>query len=371
MNDPAQKDQTIIDELTEELSSGDSDMIDRVMELYSMSEGRRTPADTEAFGVVLERLAYSADTEKRAELANQLALNKDAPVRLMRRLAFDGITVARPILQYSGCLSESDLMTLASKLEQDHLNAIAHRRRLTPHVTDILVGRGDPNVLVSVTQNASASLTGAALQRLSELAEEDHELRLALGKRPEINPGLFERLKSFVADQLLVPAEDTQPEDEASPAQDAPLPEESEPEAQAEEPAAEADETADTPAAGEAGAPRPVYDPIRDSYASEKNLIKLAKAEMLPETVTCMAKLTGMDGVMVEHCLLRAELSALMVLCKANGFGNTTFTVLLKLRQKHSEDPGEIDIKTMLYRYEAMQSHTAKRIIQYANKKKG
>lgn len=362
----------LIEAFPEEVNVDDPSMMDRVLELYFLSEGKRTSADTEAFGVVLERLLFAASTEKRADIANRLAISRDAPVRLMRRLAFDSITVARPVLQYSAQLSESDLVTLACKLEQDHLNAIAHRRRLTTPVTQVLVDRGNSDVLVTVTLNASASFTDAALQRLSERADEDPELEQALGLRPEFNASLLDRVKSYLTGQLLVPMDEERAV-EAGPsvAEDEPAPAAAEeanpPEEEPEAPTTEAEPASEEDDDGTAA----IQDPIRDSYASEKNLVKLAKEDMLEETVTCMAKLTGMDGAMVEHCLLKAELSALMVLCKAHNFTNTTFTALLKLRQKQSKDPMSIDVKTMLYRYEAMQAHTAKRIIHYANKKKG
>jgi hypothetical protein len=73
---------------------------------------------------------------------------------------------------------------------------------------------------------------------------------------------------------------------------------------------------------------------------------------------------------MVKHCLISAELSALMILCKANGFSNATFTTLLRLREANSEEGNAIDMTAMLQRYDAMQTHTAKRIIQYAKKKR-
>jgi len=361
MGDQQDQAAKIVEQL-EGADTSDPDILDRVLELYFLSDGKRTPEDTESFGVLLERIAYGASAEKRAEIASRLALAEDPPSRLMRRMAFDSIIVARPVLQYSKCLSESDLVTLATKLSQDYLLAIAHRTRLTPPVTDVLVERGESHVLVSVTQNSSASFSGVALERLSELAYDDAELRFALGLRPELSPGLFERFKTFVTDQLLVATGEemvpkTPPPAKSGGSAGEPSPPKTDPAAEGPKPAAEKD-------------PAQVFDPVRDSYASEKNLVKLAAGGMLNETIACMAKLTELDHAMVEHCLLRAELSALMVLCKANGFGNTTFTVLLKLRQSQSEGSNVIDLKAMLYRYEAMQTHTAKRIIQYANKKK-
>ncbi len=368
--------QSLIETLGE-TNSGNPDLLSRVLDLYFLSEGRRSASDTEAFGVVLERLAFSpGDNEKtRAELAGKLALCDHAPCRLMRRLAFDTIFVARPVLQYSSSLSENDLVTLAKKLGQDHLLAMAHRLRLPPAITDILVARGQTLVHVAVTQNSSAEFSAESISQLLDYAEKDDELKFVLGLRSELSPNLFNRFMSFVKDQIFIDENAGAPTEKDAPAGTKAADDDSAPE---KEPAAEpetdgGDNPADSSPADnceEDDGPI-IFDPIRDSYACEKNLIKLARGRMVPETVTCMAKLTKLESPVIEHCLLGADLSALMVLSKANGFANGTFTELLKVRDSVNQENGEekIDIVAMLKRYEAMQTHTAKRIIQFANKK--
>jgi uncharacterized protein (DUF2336 family) len=355
--------------------SASQDLLDRIVDLFLLSEENRSDTETESFGFLLEQMAYAAGTERRADVANRLALSPSAPKHLIRRLAFDNITIARPVLQYSLCLSENDLTTLASKLDQDYLLAIAHRLRLSSEVTDILVDRGDSTVLVTAARNAGAKFSAESIARLSTLAEADHELRSALEQRPDLSPGVLRRIKSFIVDQLLAELagnDNEDPPDSLSPVEDEA--------SEAADNDTDTDGTARSKEDDEDGSTHKraarrdesdsVYDPIRDSYASEKTLSKLARAGMLSESVSCMAKLTGMDTAMVKHCLISAELSALMVLCKANGFSNATFTTLLRLREANSEEGNAIDMTAMLQRYDAMQTHTAKRIIQYAKKKR-
>ena len=363
-------------------SPASESLLERVLGLFELTEDRRSPDDTNAFGTILEQLAFKTDEKTRAELAGRLCLSQNAPIHLMRRLAFDNIIVARPVLQYSPCLSEHDLIVLATKLGQDHLLAIAHRLRLPVSVAAILVSRGGSPVHITVVQNSSAELSPESIAHLHACADNDPELKFLLGTRPDLSPRLFDRFKSFVTDQFYVDDETSAQldgakmfeeiaartiksaeADEAEIERDRDASEDSKPEPEPRDRQAPAEEEEEVEPL--------VYDPIRHAHPSEANLLKLAQGKMVKESVTCMAKLTRLDPVMVEHCLLQAELSALMVLSKANGFANGTFKALLELRISATESGEEpdIDIVAMLKRYEAMQSHTAKRIIQFANKK--
>lgn len=366
-------------------SPASESLLERVLGLFELTEDRRSPDDTNAFGTILEQLAFKTDEKTRAELAGRLCLSENAPIHLMRRLAFDNIIVARPVLQYSPCLSEHDLIVLATKLGQDHLLAIAHRLRLPVSVAAILVSRGGSPVHLTVVQNSSAELTPESIAHLHTCADNDPELKFLLGTRPDLSPRLFDRFMSFVTDQFYVDDETSAQldgakmfeeiaartiksaeADEAEPEQDKDASKDSKPEPEPEP------EPRDRQAPAEEEEIEPlVYDPIRHAHPSEANLLKLAQGKMVKESVTCMSKLTKLDPVMIEHCLLKAELSALMVLSKANGFANGTFKALLELRISAMDggEEADIDIVAMLKRYEAMQSHTAKRIIQFANKK--
>lgn len=354
--------QQIVGDLAADSESSDKDLLGRVLDLYFLTEGKRSSSDTNSFGTVLEQMAYAASVERRAELANQLAPSIDAPTHLMRRLAFDTIVVSRPVLQYSVCLTESDLVTLATKLSEAHLLAIAHRLKLPAAITDVLVNRGDTATLATVIHNTGAEFSRGSLDNLAKKAETDPELRFALGLRPDLNLGLFNRFKSFINDQLIIDIGGRRNSRQAKSGVVAP--------AQAEAPAASnVDEAGSDADAGAESSTGPAHDePDWTGPVTEKALVEIAREGQLAETLCCMAQLTGLDMKMANHCLLTADLSALMVLCKANDFSNATFSALMNLREANT-DCGAIDVITMLKRYEAMKSHTAKRIIQYADKK--
>ena len=366
MNSANESLQEIVDEI-DDTDLSEEALLDRVVELFFLSDGKRADSDTNAFGTVLEQLAYKSSTERRAELANQLALAKGAPTHLMRRLAFDNIIVARPVLQYSDRLSNKDLVTLASKLSHDHLHAIAHRLKLTPPVTDVLVERGKPPTLVTVTQNSGAIFSPDGLSRLEKRAEADSDLTFALGLRPDLTPGLFTRFSKFVKEQLsaeisfgkeVTKASGNTAKSAASKQGATAKPDEDN------DPAADQDGETEIEGDGSDG----TEDVVWTGPLQESALAGIAREDRLDEALCCLARMTKLEVAMARHCLLVADASALMVLCKANGFSSGTFSALLQLREANTLD-GPIDKVLMLKRYDAMKPQMAKRVIQFANKK--
>src|SRR5436305_286858 len=83
----------------------------------------------------------------------RLARVPNAPAGVIRMLAFDAaIEVARPGLRGYERLAEHDLVANASSKGQLHLAAISERTSLSEAVTDVLVARGDRQVVHTVVR---------------------------------------------------------------------------------------------------------------------------------------------------------------------------------------------------------------------------
>ena len=106
---------------------------------------------------VFVRLAGAIEEFARVLLATRLAPLAKAPPKILRALARDdAIKVASPVLTQSEALDERTLIECAQTKSQDHLLAISRRKTLAQTVTDVLVDRGDPRVVLSTAQNAGA-----------------------------------------------------------------------------------------------------------------------------------------------------------------------------------------------------------------------
>ena len=78
--------------------------------------------------------------------------------------ADDDIEVARPVLTRSERLSEHTLVATANSKSQQHLYAITQRDALSEAVTDILVERGDRDVVHAVVKNRGARFSDAGFR---------------------------------------------------------------------------------------------------------------------------------------------------------------------------------------------------------------
>src|SRR5258708_27180412 len=122
-----------------------------------MITGRYSENELWTFGGVIGRLGDEIEVAARAQLAKQLARFDQAPVNIIHKLAFDdSIEVAGPILRDSVRLEPYALVANVCTKDQSHMLAIAQRKSLDESVTDVLVTRGNQEVVKSVANNDGA-----------------------------------------------------------------------------------------------------------------------------------------------------------------------------------------------------------------------
>src|ERR1700724_101119 len=119
--------------------------------------GRYTDDEIWMFGEVIGLLERDITVAARAQLAKRLARVDNAPTRVIKKLAFDdSIDVAGPVLRQSERLDCSTLVANARSKSQLHLLAISQRKSISEDVTDVLVSRGNRDVIRSVSTNDGA-----------------------------------------------------------------------------------------------------------------------------------------------------------------------------------------------------------------------
>ena len=152
---------SLIDELERALADGNDaqrdEMLSRITDLFMAGASRYSVEQVDLFDEVIAKLATAIEAKARAKLSIRLADVPTAPAGVVRMLAFDDdIDVARPVLKDSERLNESDLVANASSKSQQHLAAISERTSLSEAVTDVLVSRGDRDVVQSVVRKNQA-----------------------------------------------------------------------------------------------------------------------------------------------------------------------------------------------------------------------
>jgi uncharacterized protein (DUF2336 family) len=183
----------------------------RITSLYIEGANSFTEQQVEFFDEIFNRLVVKIEARARFELSVALAGLSNAPRHIVRQLANDGnIAIARPLLQYSPCLDDPDLLDLVRSQSQQHLLAISTRSQIAETITDVLVRRGDRDVVRSVAGNSGARLSPNGFSTLVRKAEKDGILAVTVGQRADIPEALlrllFTQAATVVQKRLLATA---------------------------------------------------------------------------------------------------------------------------------------------------------------------
>lgn len=192
---------SLIAEIEGTFASGSADrqveVLRRVTDLFLADADNYSDAQVDLFDGVISRLAERIETKARAELANRLAPVQNAPTATVRKLARDeSIDVAGPILTRSSRLTDEDLLAIAGENSQERLLAISKRVTLSENVSDVLVSRGNRDVVLSVTQNDGARFSDAGYNTLVDKSIDDEVLAICVGMRKDIPREHFHALIS-------------------------------------------------------------------------------------------------------------------------------------------------------------------------------
>jgi uncharacterized protein (DUF2336 family) len=165
--------------------------------------GRYSEEQIWTFGEVIGRLAEDIEVAARVRLSNMLAPSNNAPVNVIKKLAFDDlIDVAGPVLRQSERLDARTLLANARSKSQQHLFAISKRKSIPHDVTDVLVVRGTAAVVTSVAANKGAALSSSGFLQLLQRSQNDHILAEQVGLRKDIPRHLFQQLISKASDEV-------------------------------------------------------------------------------------------------------------------------------------------------------------------------
>src|ERR1700742_1505111 len=191
--------ESLLDELQATLAHGTVarrvETLRRVTDLFINGAVDYSDEQVGLFDDVFQCLIHHIETSAKALLSNRLAPLDTAPPQTIRALAFDDvIEVAAPVLSLSERLDDEALIETARTKSQAHLMAISTRRVLSGAVTDVLVQRGNDEVVQSVVRNPGAEFSERGFTRLVHRAEGDDNLATCVGLRPNIPRHLYLKL---------------------------------------------------------------------------------------------------------------------------------------------------------------------------------
>lgn len=346
----------LLDELQNALSDGPVarrvETLRRVTDLFLHGADGYSDEQIAVFDDVFNCLIKQIETSAKALLASRLAPIPKAPPHLIHTLAFDDvIEVAAPVLSQSERLDDAALIANARVKSQGHLLAISKRKVLSGAVTDVLVERGNDEVVESTVNNPGAEFSESGFTRLVARAEGDDNLTTCLGMRP-IPRHHYLKLIARASDSVRARLEAASPQSAGDIAEAV---------EQATQRARRAAAARDEEATMACGLIKSLYD---EGRLDEAQIAAFADAGKLYETNAAIAALANVPVETVENMMLESRAEGLMILAKVCGLSWTTLTQVMSMRGEMPEVTTD-ELNTFKCSYEMLRLSTAQQVLRF------
>lgn len=305
------------------------------------------------FDQVLGQIVPRTEAATRAHVAQRLAGLANAPASTVKRLAKDDeISVAGPVLSASPLIDEELLIEIARSKGQDHLSAIATRPAITTTVTDVILRRGDREVVRTVAGNQGATFSQDGYAKLVKRAGHDGMLAVTVGQRADISPS---HLKDLITDAVdivrrrLIAAADPQRKSEIS-----------------------------SVIADVAGLPDPVgqmrdYKPAqrvildlhRAGDLNEAAIAGMARAHRCEEVIAGLAAISGVPIESVDRLVLGERSDPILVFGRGLGFDWESVRAIILLRLGPNKVPSGPDMDIAQGNFERLAPSTAQSVLRF------
>jgi uncharacterized protein (DUF2336 family) len=298
---------------------------------------------------VFVRLVSTIEESARALLSIRLAGMSKAPPKILRMLANDdAVDIAAPILMQSELLDDLALVECAKAKSQEHLLAISRRKVLHEIVTDVLVERGDQQVIFSAARNPGAKFSVPGFSRLVDRTVDDDRLTVCVGRRHDVPPHLFRRLLKHASEAVRSKLEAELSREERVGQVVADI---------ADQVRSEADSRAPVKASAKV-----LIDSLHTARRLDTARVEaFAAAGQIEEVIFALAMLSEVPPDVVEDAIEHCSFETLIIMCKAIALSWTaTKSILLLCPGKDYRS-----IETGFSAFHRLQRTTAQQILKF------
>jgi uncharacterized protein (DUF2336 family) len=315
--------------------------------------GRYSADEVWTFGEVIGRLADEIEVAARAQLARRLARVVHAPANIIHKLAFDdSIDVAGPVLRESERLGTEALVANARSKGQPHLLAISERKSLDESVTDVLVARGNWDVVNTVAQNKGARFSEFGFLHMIQRAEGDAILAGQMGQRRDIPRHVFQQLIAKASEEVRERLESERPD---------------------------LMDQVQSSVAEVTGALQSKFGPASKSYfvakrvvtkqhqqgnLNENSISGYARSHKLDEVTIGLSLLCVLPGDVIERALFDRDREMLLILAKALDFAWETTMALLFLGAKDHRITAQ-ELRDLKEEYDRLNVETSRTVLEF------
>ena len=325
----------------------------KISELFLGRAAQFRPAHVDLFDGILTGLVPHTEIAVRADLAERLSVLANAPPTLVNLLARqDEISIAGPLLRRSPVIAEPALIEIARVKGQTHLLAMSQRPTSPAEVTDVIVRRGDREVVRRVAGNAGAQFSGTGYSSLIKRAGGDGVLTLTVGRRDDLSAP---RLKDLLAGSAEIVRrrlfEMAKPDKKAAINQ-------------------AMVEISRAPKRSEirrdfAPAQRAILSLHHAGALNEAALLNFAKAHKYEECVAALSAMSAVRIATIDRVIMGDRHDPILILGRAVGLEWATVRALIVLRLGPGRVPSATDIEEARLNFERLAASTAQRVLSF------
>ena len=324
-----------------------------IAELFVQGAPGFQPNHVDLFDRILMDIVPHTEVPARIDLAERMSMIANAPRVLIGRLAReDEISIAGPVLRRSPVLEEGALVEIARMKGQGHLLAMTERPKLSSNLTDVIVRRGDRDVVRRAAANTGAAFSTVGYSTLIKRASKDRVLTLAVGRRDDLPDPLLKELLACSADVVRRRLFDmAEPGRQAAVARAM---------AEISGKVQPADSQRDF-----VPAQRIVLSLYRAGDLNEAALLGFAKAYRHNETVAALSAMCGVPIAIIDRLMAGDRHDPILIIGKAIGLKWATVRSIILLRLGPARIPASIDIENVRSNFMRLMPSTAERVVSF------
>jgi uncharacterized protein (DUF2336 family) len=321
--------------------------------LFFRDSARLRPELIDLFDNLLIDLVPHAELASRVDLAERFSQLNNAPRHLVGQLARENeIMVAGPVLRRSPVLDDAALVEIARLKGQGHLLAMTERPVLSAVITDVLVERGDRDVVRRAAANAGAVFSPASYSELIKRAAQDGVLTLRIGQRNDLSGEHLKELLDGTLDvvrrrlsSVVNPIRQIEIRRAMASIEEATLP-----------PGPRRDFSA---------AQRTVLDLHQGGHLGESALLGFAKAHKYEEAIASLSKMSGVRISILDRLIAGDRYDPILILGRVLNLGWPTVRALILLWYGPHRTPADADIEAARMNFTRLMPATAERVVNF------
>jgi uncharacterized protein (DUF2336 family) len=324
-----------------------------ISQLFFQDAENLRPDVIDLFDNLLIDLVPHAELASRVDLAERFSRLNNAPRRLVSELARENeIAVAGPVLRHSPVLDDAALVEIARLKGQGHLLAMSERPTLSAVITDVLVERGDRDVVRRAAGNAGAVFSLGSYSELIKRAAQDGVLTLRIGQRSDLSGENLKQLLDGTLDvirrrlsSVVNPVRQVEITRAMAAIEEATLP--------------------PGPRRDFSGAQRTVLALHRGGHLGESALLGFAKAHKYEEAIASLSAMSGVRLSVLDRLITGDRYDPILVLGRVLNLGWPTVRALILMWYGPNRTPADADLEQARANFTRLMPTTAERVVNF------